>query len=147
MYGTDLYQQPGQRNTGLGEPYTDRDADGPVGYTGQAPGLNSNRAIGSGRLEPSKLVGMINGGLAMINGDSSGTSGKRPKGEASGSDSRKYHQESSSQRAYDHDDGAVRNLDDIGLQIIDPKERKSQHRPSDPDGRDDQLRSLPDEYE
>jgi len=73
----------------------------------------------------------------MINGDSSGTSGKRPKGEASGSDSRKYHPESSSHRAYDQDDGAVRNLDDIGLQIIDPKARPSQHRPSDPDGRDD----------
>ena len=81
---------------------------------------------------------MINGGgPAVITGDSSGTSGKRPKGEGSASDSRKYHQESSSQRAYDQEDGAVRRLDDIGLQIIDPKERKSQHRLSDPDARDD----------
>jgi hypothetical protein len=101
------------------ENYTDRD---PYGRGSGGPAANGNNvAIGSGRAHRSKLVD-------LINGDTSRTS-QKPQREASASDSRKDPLASSSYGGQ-HDpilDEPTR-VDDIHLQIDDPKDRGGPRR-------------------
>ena len=118
-----INQHPSYRGGALSskaENYTDRD---PYGRGSGGPAANGNNVlIGSGRPHRSKLVD-------LINGDTSRTSGK-PQREASASDSRKDPAASSSYGGqHDPVPDEPTKVEDIHLQIDDPKDRGGPRRP------------------
>ena len=123
----DILQDPSYHGGALSskaENYTDRD---PYGRGSSGPVANGNNvAIGSGRPHRSKLVDLINGDTSRREG--------RPQREASGSDSRKNPGESSSYGGQpDPILDEPTKVDDIHLQIDDPKDRGGPRRPGGAD--------------